>query len=757
MRIFFSESVDSPDLFRFFTDMTDPVEIEKYVKTEGADIVCDHMADIFARHRWLGGQEVGECVGLLAGTHDLARQCIPIWLGKTASSSRKTKKTEEEAVPVSSGYGSDDEPSAPLVPWELEAPMDCCEKEDPLPANASADFFEKKKQLALDLASYNSRAFLLIFVIVNRYMNRGLRHKLYIAGERFDHDNDKQTAAGGARRYRITEAAHNGVEVDVARSAVGALCDPSVWDALSDEDKTLDHRVLATMCITKQQGSVIINLTTRHEMFPHLLFNAAIYLSYDDQQRVANLCQCLWCDFSAYWLNEHPGVKFSEEDSIISLVSMAEDIKTETTNSENAHAYWQQCCRLRSICTDPDALETVSCDSLFAQNRRYEAELPVTAEPKKLGRRPKPELRKTRKQKKKKKSTAKAKKPKVGRFGGCAARNGGWGAYRLFVKRNKKPGEFGPVQFEGLKEKYAVFKTTLEFPDFARIARSMTYARAADPNYIPLEVSSLGRPGADVACSKVQTLVPLTDRVVAGEALVVRSEPSTALMALGHATSQQLVAMGNGKKCMSRVATLIRSMVVKAGAESRGIKRAGDLALVDWTNKGTLALECEMFQNSVPVAGIEARPSGSSVLTRVLWKLPAAQLAEEIAKGMKEPRTEIVKDDVSQAWSRLNSHDVVRKRWASRHKMLVHDELPHLGPVRPSAHMSSLSRQCGMCLCGRRSLVLYRGAFLGVLKRLFVKSTDNPYKPFFETNAAVLRITWDLVDATVDDDPEVTV
>ena len=752
MFAFFGESVESPDKFRFFTDMPDPEEIKKYVKKEGAEIVLGHLTNVFARHRWIGGQEVGEGVGLFAGTHDLARQCIPKWLGKTSAPSGK--KTVEPELTAVSGYASDDDIPAALVPCDVGPLETGVEKDEPIPANASADFYAEKKQMALDLVSYNCRAMLLIFVIVNAYMNRGLRTKLYISGERFDHDNDKRAIHDGHKRYRITEAASNRVETDAARAAVERLCNESIWNALPDEDKTLKHRALATMAITKQQGSIIINLKTRHDLFPHVLFNAAIYSSTEDQQRVANLCQCLRCDFAAYWLGEYPGEQFSKEESIVPLHSMAEDIRTEATNSENGHAYWQQACRLRSTCTNHDTLETVSSDSLFSQNRRFEAELAVTPESKLLGRKPKPECRKTRKQKKQSKPNAKPKK-KVGRFGIVAARHGGWGPYRLFVRLNKREGIFGGEQFTGLKEKYAHFKTTPDFVAFARLARSMTHARAADATYTPTDVRGLDHRLANV-CPASRTSALAIKQVDACVGAAAHSDSSaTALVALSGATSERLATVVKHSST-SAASTLIRSLVRKAGIESRRIKRVGDLALVDWTIKNTDAFKCEIFQNSVPVAGVEAKPSGTSALTRVLWKLPSAQLAAQMAKGMKEPRTEILKDDVSGAWRRLASHEVVRARWAARHKRWVHANVPHLGAVRPSKHMSSLSRQCGMCLCGMHGLVAFRSAFVGLLRRLFSKGADNRYKQSFERNSAVLRIDWRNVTSTLDDDPEVT-
>ena len=178
-----------------------------------------------------------------------------------------------------------------------------------------------------------------------------------------------------------------------------------------------------------------------------------------------------------------------------------------------------------------------------------------------------------------------------------------------------------------------------------------------------------------------------------------------------------------------------------------------DKLLADWVTQHTEAHTDALNDNSVDIAGAEVRPNSGTV-SRVHLKLPCIKLAIAIAASIGEPRTEIKKNAIHDTWERINTHHTLRKRWTKRHNMYRHREQRHLGEVKPSKYTSSLSRQVGMCLCGRVGLVLFRACFVGALRLILLKKHKNPMKELLEGNRAFFRFCWFNVDSPADSPPD---
>ena len=508
----FVGDIDDADTFIFSTslDMTDSTILD-WIEEEGPMILLSKLVACFPRHRWLGGQEVGEALALFASTHGLAESCLPEWLGTSAPKRSSNAAASSRQVVSHCGFGSDsdDAPGEILVPAGdlgscLDAPM-----EETAPARPTAEFYQKKKQEAIGLALPGRRADLLIFCICNNHMNKGLRSELYNAGERFDRDNDAGTSRGDPRRYRITTAASN----ETARRAAAAACKLLTcgdgWLALADADKTVARRALAYCTLTKQQGSLIINTVTKHEMTPHLAFQAALCIDYKKQQQFANMCSCLHCEFAAYWLAAHPGTQFSKPDNLDALAEMAEQIKCASTSSENGHAYWQAVCRVRSLQTNADQLERCSATSLMRQNRRYEHIPAVEPKPARAGRPRRSKIATM-------KSTS-VTKPK--RQYNATRRAGVMGPWQLYCQDNSVKSSFGGEQFQDKWIDYGLMKSEPgEFDKLRLRARAVTAQRQAALR--------------DIVGGKEEVLPDVSGTLASSCALVALSAPSSGVIAV---------------------------------------------------------------------------------------------------------------------------------------------------------------------------------------------------------------------------------
>ena len=727
-KLYFADDNDDKLTYLFYTTwaMKDD-EILEWIEEEAGFILLPRMVDIFARSRWIGGQEVGQAVAVLGVTHHLLEHCLPQWLDEAPPSdcAPRVHAAENTSLAV---YDSDSDLDARadmIVP--AQEPEENATDDANL-SNKTHEFFKKKKQQCISLALPFKEIELIIFCMINKHMNRGLRVKLYIASAKFDLDNDHIEACGGKRDYRLTAAGSNRTECEAAQAAFALLCVSTEWLSLPQRGMTIKYRVLAFSALTMQQGYVVINLKTKQEGSPHNLFSAALFCGRAAQLEVADMCDCMKCEFAAYWLTAYPSEEFTKGISRGLMQQMALDVRTETTSSENGHAYWQAVCRARSLQTHSDTLERVSVTSLQRLSRKHEAKDEIQSLPKKLGRTPKPKVRK---------DPGTTKKTRAYKSDG--RRKGLMQPYQLFVREHPTPNVFGAAQLADKKTAYRDFKQSAEFANLQLRACAITEKQQA------------------------------THLAVVGPTCVVENETSVLACSVGGSTSGSdsfatmplcelrsvctVNALLDEKIPIEQLCTKVRRVVRQLNATCRVKRHKKDKLLADWVTQHTEAHTDALNDNSVDIAGAEVRPNSGTV-SRVHLKLPCIKLAIAIAASIGEPRTEIKKNAIHDTWERINTHHTLRKRWAKRHNMYRHREQRHSGEVKPSKYTSSLSRQVGMCLCGRVGLVSFRACFVGALRLILLKKHKNPMKELVEGNRAIFRFCWFNVDSPADSPPD---
>jgi hypothetical protein len=156
-----------------------------------------------------------ESVALLAVIKNLLRIIVPKWLGENEAAEVPVVDMNALQVFGADGLDSDEDPDiVPTPPLNevssLPAAMPTDVKRDT--CDQSADFFQKKRNLAMSFAKEDPRGDMILMCICNKYMDKGLRRKLYVSGDTWKNQNDIDSAAGKQRSYRVLEAARNQVE-----------------------------------------------------------------------------------------------------------------------------------------------------------------------------------------------------------------------------------------------------------------------------------------------------------------------------------------------------------------------------------------------------------------------------------------------------------------------------------------------------------------------------------------------------------------
>ena len=209
----------------------------------------------------------------------------------------------------------------------------------------------RRKKQVIRLAHLNPRGTSRIACNVHRSLNILLRHKLFIAGKRYDAKNDEAIVAGQHPVYRITEEASNKAELKCARSAEKLLCQPSEWQCMHLDDYTLTCRAKAFRMIVRQQALVFLLLYLPHLVGPFTLFKDLNGNSDSFDTAIGQL-ECFRDDFMHHHMSAYPSVAaLLSGISIFLLRCIADMARTQSTRSENGHAFWQREARLKGIQT----------------------------------------------------------------------------------------------------------------------------------------------------------------------------------------------------------------------------------------------------------------------------------------------------------------------------------------------------------------------------------------------------------------------
>ena len=718
--------------FLYYTTKTEKewsdADIKKFVVEEAGAILVPHALETCSLHRWNGVQYVFDSSAVFSGTLNMLSVCVPLWLG------RKVTQKPEHALTalLDAGYQH--------RRWELLEPIDTTVQNDEKgsePLNPTAEYYAKKRSDSMQLADSEPCGLLIATAIMNRGMESGLKRKLYIAGERWDESNNMHTAASGNRRYRIVEDASNSTEAHALGRTLTLFQNESAWKALPQSMRTVSMRSFCTRTILKQVGSVVINLVRVHDDNPHLMFLLNEKGSRKERLAFSELCTCLRDDTADYWFTEYPGDKFASDECHDLLQIQADAIKTASTSSECGHSMWQAVCRARSLQTVPDSLQYVSATSFLRQNKRLEKPIEAVAEAKKLGRPPKPTIKKRRKGNT---NASNRRKAIPRKYQQPPTQLGWWGPYRVFVSENFQKGVLGKAQFAGLSSKYNSIRGTAEHARLVEKSRRLAHQRAMGLSKKPTRVGH---------CMLDFALCDSTSD--AGDQRRLGSEVQcTALQAFNKAVD----LMPPPRHFVKQRLTEIRCSIREVGMKCRANRRFAQKNFLKWMEDQTDTLQHGVFNTSVGVNGVSVMP-GPPGLTRVHWRMPAIEASKALLKAAGEPRTWVETDHAMVGEEkRFSPHDKLRQSWTERHKMFVSDRQKNLDHVKANSFRRSLSRKLGFCVCEHEVLLLYRGAFLTVLRGLFLKSPENPWRLPSEANAIVLRLEWKQVDDPTDASPK---
>jgi hypothetical protein len=347
LAFFAGNDIDDEDIFLYYTQSTKTDdEIKAYIHKEGPLILVPKVLERFARHRWNGAQEVFALVALFAATKNLLTRCIPTWLGKQNAET----VWGADRLAIHSGYSTGDvrQSRQQIAAIVTDAPLQEADPTVAMPAQPDPEFFQKMQNKTLGFAENNPGPIAIIACICNYRMNKGLLRKLFIAGERWQKANDIDTAQGKPRKYRICEIGSNAIEKETALGTLCRLCNEEEWLALPRKHWALNNRSLATRALTRQVGAIVINMKIPQEQAPFIMFEG---LTSTDARRkeISQLCNCLHCDFAAYWQQHYPNERYSERESMACLAAMAEDIRCESCRSECGHSFWQCVCVVHGV------------------------------------------------------------------------------------------------------------------------------------------------------------------------------------------------------------------------------------------------------------------------------------------------------------------------------------------------------------------------------------------------------------------------
>ena len=721
--------------FRFYTTSTASDEtIKQYIATEGGWTVLPAVLDIFARHRWVGAQEVMESATLFLGTLDLFEACVGKWLGKAPP---VNERLGQEARLALVGFNDSYTKGASTTTTLAPASMDAAD----MPEKPTLAFFAEKRQ---DLKAFHAskpRGRLMVSTIIHKALDFGLKHSLYLAGERARKKRDQQTVTTGRRFSRLLEAASNVTENQVAQKALELLCGSKRWDALPLADRNFKMRTLAFRMLTREIACITIVLVVPHDNCPFLLFRCALEGTEEDQQYLLDLCHCLREDFTEYWLSKYPGDAFKSTESKTLLAIIAEWLRCESTSSECGHSYWQAVCRARSLQVVADSFESVSATSFLKQVKRLSCCDKVTEAPKPLGRKRKQESQKVKKKRASNKAVRKtrntkqprSKRKKCERYQQPTVRYGGWGPYRLYLHENKLKGVKGPMQFKGRALAYHAMKGTPAFLKLQLRAQALTHKRATQVSH-PSSSCNADSASPNSASSNAQRVEPTP-----------KEESPISFAVVTKNITGNLLNVSHGKTPLS-ARTSVRRLVRQAGGVCRNNQRSLDLKLEEWVAKETSTLTHGVFSRSVRVSGVSVQP-GPVGVTSVRWRMPTISVAKALIQGAKEPGTTCFKSALTEEELNCSVHGLLQKRWTRRHQMYKCKQQKPLGKVLPTKLRASLGRRLGMCLCKQPELLLFRSSFIAVLRALYKKGPDNLYKALMEANCGVLRLQWARPDA----------
>jgi hypothetical protein len=146
---------------------------------------------------------------------------------------------------------------------------------------------------------------------------------------------------------------------------------------------------------------------------------------------------------------------------------------------------------------------------------------------------------------------------------------------------------------------------------------------------------------------------------------------------------------------------IVRRELTRVSLKPRQFLHSRDKAFETWTREATSNLRHDVFDADVPVDGVTVTPS-SPWFTRVMWRLPAIQMAERAARALKTPRTTAgIDKDIAGMVRHSCKHSDFAQSWKERCKMYRHDAQKQWGRVKATVQTASMCRLTPSCFCDR--------------------------------------------------------
>jgi hypothetical protein len=197
---------------------------------------CAHK--VFPRHRWLTSVETLEGPALLCACHNLLPRAVPLWMAALA----RAAKDKGNAGQAGADSNLDDESLVPVGGNDQDK------------KSAWVKENEKARGDARAFALSEPLGPLLLLRISMGPQIALMRHFLYSGSAAWDADQQKGHVLGKASLYRIVEA-HRGESTKTFYATVSCMMDdPSFWDALPPQIRTVETNASAFALLAKAVG-----------------------------------------------------------------------------------------------------------------------------------------------------------------------------------------------------------------------------------------------------------------------------------------------------------------------------------------------------------------------------------------------------------------------------------------------------------------------------------------------------------------------
>ena len=376
---FLCGDLEDPNV-QFFTGPIDATEglclqaIEKLV----IPALVPGSMPTYARHRWPGGEQAVDFIGLLESHHKLFSRTV-----------RRMYKIEQP-LPVSSDVAAlqldgwealedqslrqlHEEQSDPATDMFLEA--DGVLNEAPSTKDAN-DWAEFNKSMQKKMQAWAGKQDLSVLALLRRVMNissKLLFELLKRSSKQWDIEQEQAACHGRERKYRLAEA-FLGNELDNAVGDIRAVFHEQP-PAVPAKSKTRTHRVLLFTMLSRLSGALEFFIGSLQEGYPYRCAGLLLDQSEGMAETVMELPACMQDRFSAELFARYPTPKDLLSKECLCILHAAFDLcELDVAGIECRHAAVRHLLDQKSSTWDV-LLPTLSADFLLRQTTIQNAEL----------------------------------------------------------------------------------------------------------------------------------------------------------------------------------------------------------------------------------------------------------------------------------------------------------------------------------------------------------------------------------------------